>query len=184
MEAEDLQEELASIAEDEGAVIPLQSARVPLPNLLHALRQVGTANRDLHADDDVQVTVGDSLVALNTDFHLPPERVETLLTNETHTQRGVYRLDVKKPDYLGSSMWQFRLEDRVIDAKILHSDWVERFQQGSIELRPGDALLAEMLVEARLGAAGEMVSTHYYVARVLRVVHDSPHAQQDLPLTG
>jgi hypothetical protein len=183
-EAVALQDELADIAQEEGAVIPLQSARVPLPNLLSSLRDIGTANRELHPQDEIVVSAGEARIPLNKQFHLPAERVEQLLTTETLLHEGVHRLDVKKPDYLGSSMWQFRLDDRVIDAKILDTFWVHKFQHGRIELRPGDALLAEMLFEARMGANGEHLSTHYYVARILDILHDSPDDQTRLPFTG
>jgi len=89
---------------------------------------------------------------------------------------------VKKPDYLGNSMWEFRLDDHPIEAKILDEAWLERFRRGHVPLRPGDALDADVRSELFRGFEGNVVVTRYFVQRVHGIVRGSNVVQGDLNL--
>ena len=49
-------------------------------------------------------------------------------------------LAVRRPDYLGETQWEFRHGKRTIRAKIEDTNWLARFQDRRVDVRPGDAL--------------------------------------------
>ncbi len=79
--------------------------------------------------------------------------VEELLTREVIPSQTVLILKVKKPDYLGTSKWEFVFE-HAIEAKILDVDWLVRFQNRREDVRPGDAIRAEVLTEVSTDTKG------------------------------
>ena len=62
-------------------------------------------------------------------------------------------LVVRKPDYLGSSMWDFRHGSRALSARIEDASWLLGFQARKIEVRPG------MRFDARRGSRWRTVTT-------------------------
>ena len=130
-------------------------------------------------DSEKYITPADE-VSFNLQFDFSPEAIEELLTRETISNEQAMILKVKKPDYLGDSMWDFRFENRTIQAKILDSNWVNRFQNREVEVRPGDAIKAKINVSVRYGYDGEVVSSHYTILEVLHIIPGQPEEQSGL----
>ncbi|CAN5513381.1 hypothetical protein BH24GEM3_BH24GEM3_05340 [soil metagenome] len=183
-ETEELILQLEIIAQETGAALPVHSAPIRPSKLVKDIGELTSAVKELGPADAISVSSSSGVVPINTRFFLPPERVEELLTREVLSQQLVLRLVVKRPDYLGNSMWQFRYQDHVIDARILDLPWLQEFQSGRVALWPGDALRAETKVEVKLGKNREIIARNYSVIRVLGVDRDSRQRQPDLPLTG
>jgi hypothetical protein len=67
------------------------------------------------------------------------------------------RVSPAEPDYFGNSMWEFRLGERIIEAKMLVEEWLQRFRRQEIPLQPGDALRAIVRIETARGFEGHDV---------------------------
>ena len=89
-------------------------------------------------------------------------------------------LVVKKPDYLGASMWEFRHGAKTIQAKILDSEWLSSFQNRRVDIRPGDALKCLVTVEYSYGFDNELVRESYAVEKVLAVLANQMWTQHTL----
>jgi hypothetical protein len=90
-------------------------------------------------------------------------------------------LKVKKPDYLGESMWDMKHENRTIKAKITDEGWLMDFQRREVDVRPGDALRAKVRMETKYGYDGEVVGIYYTIIEVVEVIGSSSDAPR-LPL--
>jgi hypothetical protein len=93
-------------------------------------------------------------------------------------------LKVKRPDYLGESMWDFRFETKTIPAKISDSQWLLKFQNREVEVRPGDALKAQVRIEVKYDFDGEVIASHYTITEVLEVITVNPPGQNELPYSS
>ena len=93
--------------------------------------------------------------------------IEALLTQDVVRTENELTLLVKKPDYLGNSMWEFRLLDRTVARRY----WTKTGYNGSVDSRcrsrPGDALRAIVKTETARGFEGHDVAVRYFVVRVL-----------------
>ena len=122
-----------------------------LVKLLRNFEAVESGLSHLNDDDAAFYEVGEERVEINRDFHIEPGTIERLLTRETIRNEVTAILKVKKPDYLGESMWQLVYEDRAVEAKLGDADWLIKFQNREIDVRPGDSLRAVFEVTAHYG---------------------------------
>jgi len=86
---------------------------------------------------------------------------------------------VRKPDYLGTTQWEFRHGKRFIDGKIADEQWLRDFQDRKVDIRPQDSIRAEVLIAVRYGHDDEVVGESYVIERVIEVL---PPGARQLPL--
>lgn len=101
------------------------------------------------------------------------EEIEALAVRETqvHSVPSMV-LIVRRPDYLGSSMWDLRHGRRPISAKIEHQEWLNHFQQRRVDIRPGDAIKCQVRIELMYGHDNELIAEKYYIERVAEVLEN------------
>ena len=110
-------------------------------------------------------------VEFNLSIHWTPEELSEFATKEIlHYAAAPMILAVKKPDYLGSSSWDFRHGKKAVTAKIEDMDWVRRFQNREIDVRPGDALRCLVAIDHSYGYDNELVEEKYTIKKVLDVL--------------
>jgi hypothetical protein len=172
-----LQRELQDLVPQLPGGNPLLALPVPSDRLLLEVQEITNALNELEPGETVIYVSPLDTTPLATDLRLSSDEIEDLLTQEVVPSENELHLLVKKPDYLGNSRWEFRLEDRSIEAKILDKPWLEQFRAGHVRLRPGDALRAKVRSEVHRGFEGQTVATRYYVLEVLGVVHGDDSGQ-------
>ena len=96
------------------------------------------------------------------------ETMENLMTKEQLSNESTMILKVKKPDYLGNSMWEFKHGNKTIPAKITHDDWVLKFQKRQVDLRPGDSIKARVNVIVKYGHDNNLIGTVYEITEVIK----------------
>ena len=95
------------------------------------------------------------------------EDIEALAVKETQPVHvPSMSLIVKRPDYLGNSKWEMRHGKRSISAKIEDEEWLKKFQGRSVDVRPGDALRCQVLIEYLYGHDNELLSERYLIQKV------------------
>jgi hypothetical protein len=177
-----LEQELARLAE--ATEIKRIPSYTPIPTrvLLYDIGSIIDALDHLSPEDSSHYIADGQQVTLNQGFVFNREAVEGLLTKETKTQREEVRVQVKKPDYLGSSMWDIKLRDHVVPAKIDDRVWLERFQNRVEDVRPGDALLVTLETGVSYGFQNEEVAVHYSIVKVHNIVPLAPYGGKQLHL--
>ena len=89
-------------------------------------------------------------------------------------------LIVKKPDYLGTSKWDFRHGSKQISASIHDELWLMNFQHRNVDIRPGDAIRCLVSVENSYGYDNELVKETYTVTKVEEVLIEQVWKQDGL----
>ena len=118
---------------------------------------------------------------LNPQFRLNDEQAELLVVTESITNRGELILKVKKPDFLGTSMWDLKHDGRTVPTKILDEQWLLDFQSGTVAVQPGDSLRARVETTTHYNEEHEVVSVHQTVIEVLEVIRQEQSTQLDFP---
>jgi len=172
-ELEILEAELLELAQETEVLSFPSYAAVPRRALLSDLRALSDALRELTEQDHVVYMSPEGDTPLSSNFRMSLEDVEDLLTAETRTGQYELVLLVKKPDYLGTSMWEFRLDNHIVHARMLDANWLKDFHNREITIKPGDGLRARVEVELKRAVDGSMVAARYNILRVLEVVPDS-----------
>jgi hypothetical protein len=117
-------------------------------------------------------------VPFNRSLRVNDAEMTELLSIRTVINNNELILKVKKPDYLGSSKWEFHYDGRTIEARIQHAEWLARFHDDGAGLRPGGALRANVRVEIAYDEQNESLPPKYTVLEVLEVIPPPPHREQ------
>ena len=178
----DLREEIRRIAA-ETDVRHMPDYAPPSPGILvDALREFqGVKDRLVNKDKARLISQHPDIpeYEFNLQVRIPVENIEALAVARTITQPSAEMiLPVKKPDYLGSSMWSLRHGKRNIEARISDEPWLRRFQNREVDVRPGDALQCRVTTEFLYGHDNELLTERYTVEEVIEVLVNRYEARE------
>jgi hypothetical protein len=175
-----LEGELQTLAERTGVRDIPAYEPISTEQLLEHLNQLQMAVQYLDERDTVYYESPMGTVEIPRGIHINDVMIREILTSEVLVSDDIRIVKVKKPDYLGKSMWAFKYAGHAIDATIADFEWLSRFQAGDELVRPGDSLRVHMRQEVSYGHTGEVVHVVHTVLRVIEVVPPSTHTQVEL----
>lgn len=145
---------------------------VSTSRMLDALSTISDAMKQLGENEKVIYISSEGSVVFNKNFNLSQEDIELLLTEKNVTSTTKEILVVKKPDYLGKSKWEFyhKEKEKIIYVKLLDDLWLNAFQAGNIDLRPGDSMDVSLETSISLDSEMREVSTSYYLHKVYKII--------------
>lgn len=178
----DLGQEIKKIAE-ETDVKYLPDYAPPSPHELAVVTQdLSVAKSSLiDADKMLYVSPDNDPLDFNLKAYWAPEDLEVMTVKETAKfENMTMNLIVKKPDYLGSSKWDFRHGTKPIFAHIHDKEWLDEFHARKVDIRPGDALRCMVTVEYFYGFDNELVKETHTVTKVGGILLDQAWTQNGL----
>lgn len=175
-----LEGELMEAAEEADVKALPAYASIGPEQLLGDIRHVQNALEYLDVDDSAIYRSRAGRARFNRKLVLSDDMVQAVLTRDVLNSERIRILKVKKPDYLGKSMWVFQHEHHAIDAAVLDTHWVTRFQAREIDVRPGDSLKVQVKERVSYGYKGEVVHRHYEITSVIEVIHNTRLSQDKL----
>lgn len=143
--------------------------------LVKVINKIQHSLRHLHATDSVEYISKRGKVSLNKELQV--DNLDKLLVEQSETFDNIMIMKVKMPDYLGEKMWEFRYDNHVVDVKINDYDWLQQFQQGDVDLKPGDSLKAKVQVVVDYGYNHEVIHKHYFLVKVIEIIHNQKNKQ-------
>ena len=150
--------------------------------LVSAIRNFeGIKDHLLEGDKASVITPGNDDIDFDLTFRFDLEMLEELAIKEIrkHTVPRMVFI-VRKPDYLGTSMWELRHGKTPISAKIEDERWLATFQDRGVDVRPGDALQCRARIEMTYGFDNELISEKFYLEEVQEVL-ENQYTQNLLP---
>jgi len=152
---------------------------VPKKDLLLGIQKIQSAVSLLTENEDrAKYIAGDNnKVPFNLTLDITPGSIEDILTKETLTNEITMLLKVKKPDYLGSSQWEFKDNKGTIDVKINDFEWLESFRRRDFVLAPGDSLLATVEVISKYDVDSNLISTRHTLLKVIELRIATPSSE-------
>lgn len=172
----DLRRELQSLAQ-ETDVLKMPTYTPPeTGELIESMGYIRKAQDFLGPTDRIryEANVEDAeVVDIKTPVNI--EELADLATKEVfNTPPGPMILAVKRPDYLGTSKWDFKHGKKTISAKITDDVFLRLFQGREIDVRPGDLLKCLVAAELRYGFDNSLISERYTVTSVEDVLPGPP----------
>lgn len=167
---EDIQYEIVEEAKkvDKG-LLPNESP-MPLPTLIKNIKNIQDATEPLNNKDKMFFKSGEGDATFNLELKIQPEEIEDLVTKERISNDSTMILKIKKPDYLGSSMWEMKHGSSAIDVKLTDKNWLDEFHNRRVNIRPGDSLRAKVKIEVKYGHNLEPIGTSYEIIEVIEVI--------------
>jgi hypothetical protein len=149
--------------------IPVYSP-ISQKDLLKNIQLISQAMSNLTPEDKMAYITKDNRTPFNLSFSFAPEKIENLLTKETIESSMPMILQVKKPDFLGESMWELKHEKTTIPAKILDEEWLESFHRREIEIHPGYSIRADVQIVTKYGYDTKVVAIRYNILKVTEII--------------
>ena len=180
-EIKPLEDEIYKLAEKTEVRWLPSYTRIQPRQILESMKDISASLSHLTEGDSARYIVPDEPVAeFNLTFNLAPESIEDLIAKETLSSESEMLLKVKKPDYLGESMWDFRHGTSIISASILDKEWLENFQSRKVNVRPQDFIRARVEISHKYDQDGELIATHYNILKIIEVIFGSEQAQPNM----
>lgn len=111
---------------------------------------------------------------LNKDIKYDRSGIESIVIRNEISRNQELVFLVKKPDYIGKSKWEFYYKGEHISAKILHENWLNKFQKGLLSTDkiplPGDSLRVRTDVIVTINRSGIIIAVEYEINEVLEVI--------------
>ncbi len=149
--------------------------------LLDGLQRISAGLANLTEGDSASYIIPDEPRAeFNLTFSIAPESIEELLAKDTLSSENEMILKIKKPDYLGESMWDFRHGKGTISASVVDAEWLEKFQSRKVTVQPQDSIRAIVKIINKYDEDGELIATHYDILKVLEVIQALNHEQPSM----
>jgi hypothetical protein len=169
-EIEELQRSLLKAAEATDVHILPAYASIPREKLLGNIERIASSLTHLSPKDKATYITDEYEIPFNREFDFIPEEIEDLITKQTLTGTHEMILKVKKPDYLGESMWEVKHGKGTISAKIKDEGWLQKFQKRDVDIRPGDSIRAKVEIAQKYDYDNNLVATHYTILEVLEIL--------------
>ena len=150
--------------------------------LINEIKDFEEVKDHLVEGDEASMLLSDEESAnFNLSIRLDIEDIEALAVREvlTHSVQSMVMI-VKKPDYLGASMWELRHGKQALLARMEDEEWLRKFQSRDIDVRPGDALNCAVRIDMYYGHDNELVSQKFYVSKVHAVLENQYKSQISL----
>lgn len=146
-------------------------APVHEPKLLASMDQIQSAKRELGPGDKLIFEAEGKTLSVSLDSTWQPSEnipFDSEVT-ETHSE-GQVILTIRKPDLLGSSMWQFSHGKSTVSAKISDEPWLLDFHNRKIPLYSGDSLRCKVKFTYIYDESGTLIEQKIEVIKVLEVI--------------
>ena len=168
-----LQADLLALAnEADGPMIPLANP-IPLDRLAQPMDRVQNAKKLLGPNDTVTYRSEDEDYRLDTTSTEPVAPLAAPTIEQTTRTVVPMTLTLKRPDLLGSAMWDFKHGSQAISAHIEDKEWLDRFRAGEIAIVPGVALRCQVAQAFSYDENGGLIGTAYDIVRVHEVIAPS-----------
>ncbi|HHW02481.1 MAG TPA: hypothetical protein GXX35_06690 [Thermoanaerobacterales bacterium] len=173
----ELEKNIEKLAVETNVQIIPSYTKVSTKKLLDCIYYLSKAVHNLSENDKAILISSEGEVEINKKFYITEETIKEILKRNVHIQQSVGTLLIKKPDYLGQSMWDVQYRGRIVQAKILDSEWVYKFQHRQVNLLPGDSIRALVKEEIVLGENNEVIEEHYSILEIYSVINKSSQDQ-------
>lgn len=174
-------EQIDEIAEETGVKRTVTYARVESLKIAHSLDNLSKSVQNLSTDERA------SFVSSNED---PMEVSKTCRVDESgiaaSEQLEELRTDsemilkIKKPDFLGNSMWEMYHDGRIIRASILDETWLNRFHRGIEQIAPGTSLRVRIREIYTHDGFGNVVASRHEIYQVIATIRPSENSTEEI----
>ncbi|AZQ63091.1 hypothetical protein EI427_12840 [Flammeovirga pectinis] len=172
---EDIQElknDLESIAEENQVRGSFNYQPPNLIELAETINKISKATNELNDEESYQIKVeeGEPIKIKSDSKQINIDDVENILADNTLENESILFYKIKKPDFLSESQWEFKYGSKTIKAKIFDSEWLKKFQSGSVEVRPGYSLKVKAKSITKYDKNNKLISEKFEIIEILDVI--------------
>lgn len=152
---------------------------IPPFRLAKCLDGVNNAFGNLTLKDKVKYITNSNSIDThhNSNFSMAYEKAQLIEKDLINTYNAI--LVVKKPDFLSNSQWEFKYNDKCINATIADEQWLSKFQNREINLQAKDSIECSLQIQTK-DVKGTKTEITYTVVKVHKVKPYEPPKQLNI----
>ncbi len=171
-ELDSLALELYQMAKSTGSLSMPACRPVSPSDLAQGICRVSEALSLIVEGESITLSGDDGDATLTNKLVVTSDSILELLSGESIANEVERILMVRRPDFLGDAMWEFRHDKKAFSAKITDGQWLGLFRSGEVVIRPGDALRVKLLETVTYGRDGEVLSETRVIVKVLGIIRE------------
>ena len=176
----DLDEGLQKIAQDSGVGAHIQYQKIESLTLARNLESLSNSVKSLNEGENITYKKENNIISINKNCEVDLDKIQEDLVADIMETDTIRILKIKKPDFLGNSMWELKHGTQTIRAKITDGRWLKRFRDGEISTRPGDAIMGKIKESYKYDKSGNLVSSHHEIYEIIKVIGRDDETQLTL----
>lgn len=136
------------------------------------LKLVSEGMQRLSISDITEFGMGENFHKISSKFNFPRSPDE-LFEDKVIPFPSKDILIVRRPDYVGSSQWDFlsvKRKSKKVSAKILDEKWLSEWKNHHVQFWPGDALLVSIITKRWVNGCNGVVQYKDEIVKVLNVI--------------
>lgn len=149
-------------------------------SILESTQKITHARSIMTATDTVEFITSEGSLYIPKLAEIEESQWDELLSSDHKYSHTILILKVKKADFIGESMWEFKYEDNTYPMKIYDHDWLDKYHKGEYDLRPGDSVRAEVDITTVYDLNGEVSKIHYTITKITEIIRNNPPEQESL----
>lgn len=166
----DLSEGLQKIAQDSGVDAHIRYKKIESLTLASNLESLSNSTKSLSEGENITYEKQDNIISINKNCELDLDKIQEDLVAEIRETDTIRIFKIKKPDFLGNSMWELKHGTQTIRAKITDGRWLKRFRDGEISTRPGDAIRSKIKELHKYDENGNLVSSYHEIYEIIEII--------------
>lgn len=153
---------------------------IPIRFLIQDISNIQNVLTVFDKKDSAYYMTENKSAKFNLELNISPESLEELITKESIENNVEMILKVKKPDYLGSSRWDFVFDNKLFPAKIIDYEWLTKFQKRDVNVRPGDSIRAKVQTVVKYGHDNNVVNIQNNIIKVINIIEANESEQMEI----
>ena len=170
----DLQKELFEYQIETGIKIIPAYRPINLNLMSDRLVMINSATTQTSSEESVILHLDGNPAILSRRLVITQERKVEILTTEIERFRDKDTVLVKKPDYLGNSMWDVIYRNHKESMQMGDIEFLTKFHnnESNAQVHPGDSLEVEIDGAHSIGNNGETIQKRFTIRRVSKVIRN------------
>lgn len=172
----EVENEIANSAKQVGLKVrPLEGAAKM--ELADTINRLSSSSSELRPNEIARITTTANGNVDSEELDVPRDvrkidikKLEADMTHEEIENTIRVKLLIKRPDYLGKAQWAFKKGEENISASISDEAWLNNFHSRAVALLPGDALDVKLKEVTAYDIAGNQISVHREIVKVLKII--------------
>jgi hypothetical protein len=177
---QELQKDMESIARESGILNEFSWNQLPALKVAEIYDEISNATSLLEEGDILSIGNKRQQTEITKGNIIDLVKVQESLVHKRISNNSIEKLIIKRADFLGESKWEFKLNNRRIEAKIIDKDWMHSLHIRKIKLTTGDSLLVNLRSETGLDVNNKVMLEKHEILQVIRLENSSEDLENGL----
>lgn len=167
-QVEEIARDIEQLAAESGALQLPGYKALSHHEVLTAISQIAVSREVLSDSDSVEYLCGEDSIDVKKMNVISMDEYDAQSLDTIYEGEHEETLKIRKPDFIGNTSWGFMRKGKNVAIKVVDGEWLHKFRDGDVTLRPGDM----MRVRIKEGVRKNRRSGAIESTEIIKTVHE------------